>query len=112
MPKYKFGFQVPRTPKEAMAVDLKLGQTKWADAMRTELDQIHSYETFKDLGKDVLPPVNYKKIKVHFVFDVKHDGRHKARLVAGGHLTDEPDDSVYSSVVSLCDLRLVIFAGE
>ena len=46
------------------------------------------------------------------MFDIKHDGRHKARLVAGGHLTDVPDDSVYSSVVSLRDLRLVVFAGE
>jgi hypothetical protein len=80
--------------------------------MHTELDQIHGYETFKDLGKDAAPPYGYKKIKVHFVFDVKHDGRHKARLVAGGHLTDEPDESVYSSVVSLRDLRLVVFAGE
>jgi hypothetical protein len=35
------------------------------------------------------------------VFDVKHDGRHKARYVAGGHLTDVPNESVYSGVVSL-----------
>ena len=46
------------------------------------------------------------------MFDIKHDGRHKARLVADGHLTDEPDDSVYSSVVSLHDLRLVVFVAE
>ena len=44
---------------------------------------------------------NYKKIRVHFVFDVKHDGRHKARLVADGHLTDVPLMIVYSGVVSL-----------
>jgi Reverse transcriptase (RNA-dependent DNA polymerase) len=46
------------------------------------------------------------------VYDVKHDGRHKARLVAGGHLTDTPVDSVYSSVVSLRGLRMVIFLAE
>ena len=44
---------------------------------------------FHDLGKDVVPPIGYKKICVHFVFDIKHDGCHKARLVADGHLTDE-----------------------
>ena len=36
----------------------------------------------------------------------------KARLVAGGHLTDDPIESVYSSVVSLRSLRLVIFLAE
>ena len=40
---------------------------------------------------------------------MKHDRRHKARLVAGGHLTDDPIESVYLSVVSLRSLRLVIF---
>ncbi len=103
---------MPRTSNEAYDLDKKLGQTKWTDAINTELEQIHNYETFKNLGKDAKPPDGYKKIRVRFVFDIKHDGRHKARLVAGGHLTDEPDDSVYSSVVSLRDLRLVIFAGE
>ena len=112
VPKFKFGLQVPRTAKEAYEIDAKLGQTKWANAIHTELEQIHNYETFENLGKDAKPPEGYKKITVRFVFDIKHDGWHKARLVAGGHLTDEPDDSVYSSVVSLRDLRLVIFAGE
>jgi Reverse transcriptase (RNA-dependent DNA polymerase) len=46
------------------------------------------------------------------VFDVKHDGRHKARLVADGHLTDIPLDSVYSGVVSLRGFRLVLFLAE
>jgi hypothetical protein len=49
---------------------------------------------------------------VHLVFDVKHDGHHKARLVAGGHLTDPPLDSVYSGVVSLHGFRLVLFLAE
>ena len=46
------------------------------------------------------------------VYNVKHDGRHKARLVAGGHLTDTPVESVYSSVVSLKGLRIVMFLAE
>ena len=51
----------------------------------------------------------FKRARVHLVFDVKHDGRHKARLVCDGHLTATPDESVYSSVVSLRSLRLVSF---
>ena len=57
-------------------------------------------------------PTGYKRIRVHFVFDVKHDGRHKARLVADGHLTDVPLSSVYSGVVSLRGIRIVLFLAE
>lgn len=46
------------------------------------------------------------------VYDVKHDGRHKARLVACSHLTNVPLKSIYSSVVSLKGLRLVVFLAE
>jgi Reverse transcriptase (RNA-dependent DNA polymerase) len=48
----------------------------------------------------------------HLVFDVKHDGRHRSRLVADGHLTDIPIDSVYSGVVSLWGFRLILFLAE
>ena len=67
---------------------------------------------FKDYGLNAVPPPDHKKIRVHLVFDVKHDGRHKARLVADGHLTDIPVDSVYSGIVSLRGLRLIIFLAE
>jgi hypothetical protein len=43
---------------------------------------------------------------------VKHDRQHKAKYVAGGHLTDPPLESVYSSVVSLRSLQLMIFIAE
>ena len=46
------------------------------------------------------------------VYDVKHDGHHKARYVAGGHLTDPNEESVYSGVVSLRVIRLVVFLAE
>ena len=58
------------------------------------------------------PPKGYRRIKVHLVFAVKFDGRHKARLVADGHLTPEPIENIYSGVVSLRNLRLVIFLGK
>ena len=81
------------------------------------MTQLDDYDTFDDRGKAIFDkygknmnaPPGFKKIRVHFVYAVKHDGRHKARLVAGGHLTDVPVDSVYSGVVSLRSLRIVIF---
>ena len=43
---------------------------------------------------------------------MKHDGWHKTRIVAGGHLTDIPMESVYSGVVSLRGIRLLVFLAE
>ena len=57
-------------------------------------------------------PKRYHQIKVHLVFAVKFDGRHKARLVADGLLSPEPIENIYSGVVSLRYLRLVIFLGK
>ena len=111
-PIYQYGYRVPRTPEEAIAIDKANNNTQWQDAMALEMAQLNEYETFKDLGKGSPGPVGYQKIRVHFVYAVKHDGRHKARLVAGGHLTETPIDSVYSGVVSLRSLRIVIFLAE
>ena len=46
------------------------------------------------------------------MFVVKFDSRHRARLVADGCLTPEPVENIYSGVVSLRNLRLVIFLGK
>ena len=83
-----------------------------------ELDQINEYKVFKDHGMTQSDPKSkriintsddYQKIRVHLVFACKHDGHHKARLVAGGHLTPDPIHSIYSGVVSTRSLRLTIF---
>jgi hypothetical protein len=83
-------------------------------AATLELTQIDDYDTFIDKGHHlkVEPPAGYKKIRVHLIFDVKHDGRHKASLVADGHLTDIPLESVYSGVVSLRGFRIELFLDE
>jgi hypothetical protein len=42
-----------------------------------------------------------------------HEIRHKARLVAGGHLTDpNTTGNTYSSIVSLCSMLIAIDAAE
>jgi hypothetical protein len=88
--------------------------TLWQEATDLEMSQLVEYDTFRDLGhKDTAPPpTGYKKIRTHLVYDCKHDGRHKARMVADGHLTDIPLESVYSGVVSLRGLRIVTFLSE
>ena len=59
--------------------------------------------SFKTMGKPNMIPsreryqmhqMDTRKFRVHLIFAVKHDGRHKARLVAGGHLTPDPIESI------------------
>ena len=116
--RYQHGFQVPKDYNDAMRLDKENGNTHWQDAMDLELTQIHEYKVFKDTGKakfhngKVVTPDGFQKIRVHFVYAVKHDGRFKVRLVADGHLTKEPVESIYSGVVSLRSLRMVVFLSQ
>jgi hypothetical protein len=97
--------------QDAYDIDAKNGNTKWADAMQEKIDSMLKFSTFKDMGK--LPYlVGCKNIRVHFAFAVKHDLRHKARLVAGGHLTDPSTDGTYSSVVFIQSMRIAIVAAR
>ncbi|KAL7455007.1 hypothetical protein ACHAWC_006593 [Mediolabrus comicus] len=112
---YQYGVKVPRNHRQAMEYDEENGDTQWADSEKLEIEQIYEeYKSFRDLGhKSVAkPPPGYKKITLHMVYAVKHDGRRKSRLVAGGHLTDPPLESVYAGVVSLRGVRLVVFLAE
>ena len=107
--RYKFGVRVPRTYGEAMTLDKENGNNLWGDATRREFEQICSYKSFRDLGSGGSPGKGYKKIKVRLVFDVKAEGRRKARLVARGDMSPESEESVYSSVATLHSLHIVIF---
>ena len=81
-----------------------MANSRWYDATKMELDQINDYQVFTDHGiaqydpkpKRVMhAPQGYQKIKVCLVLACKHDGYHKARLVAGSHLNPDPIDSIY-----------------
>ena len=133
---YMFGHLIPRNYIEAMQFDSENKNSKWYDAIKLEMESMLEYKVFKNWDKAILdknkkvmnPPKGYHRIKVHLVYAVKFDGRHKARLVADGHLTPdgrhkdrlladghltpEPIENIYSGVVSLRNLRLVIFLGK
>jgi hypothetical protein len=113
-PRYKYGFEVPRTYEKALRLDKWNGNNLWADAATLELTQIDDYDTFINKGhhSKVKVPTVYEKIRVHLFCDVKHHGRHKVRLGADGHLTDIPLESVYSGVVHLRGFRIVLFLAE
>ena len=80
---------------------------KWKEATDLELEQIKEYQVFKDFGRAKAvydkkhitnAPKGHQKIRVHFVFDDKHCGKVKARLLADGHFTKEPMETVYSGM--------------
>ena len=111
-PRIKFGVRVPKDYIEAMEFDRKNQNNLWKDAVNMEMKQVYEYDSFRSKGKKAQVPKDHVMIRVHLIFDVKQDGRHKARLVAGGHLTGPKVDTYYSSVVSLRSMRIVIFLSE
>ena len=46
------------------------------------------------------------------MLDVKADSKRKGRLIAWGDMTPEPEESVYSSVATLCSLYILILLAE
>ena len=117
---YMFGYLIHRKYMEAMQFDSENKNCKWYDAIKLEMDSMSEYKVFKKWDQAILdkhkkvmnPPKGYHRIKVHLVFAVKFDGRHKARFEADYHLTPEPIENIYSGVVSLRNLTLVIFLGK
>jgi hypothetical protein len=81
---HKFGIEVPKTVKEALALDRKNGNTLWVDTIAKEMEEVHI--AFNILPDGHSAPIGYQKIPCHMTFDVNmEDFRRKARPVAGGH---------------------------
>ena len=100
----KFGIEIPGTVEQAIALDAKNGNSLWQDAIKKEMK--NARVAFSLLPRGEKPPVGYKEITCHLVFDLKLDMTQKARYVAGGHLTDVPASMTYSSVVSRDTVRI------
>ena len=73
-----YGFEVPRNYTHAMELDARNGNTKWKDSTILEMAKLAEFDTFKDMGLGTKPPTGFQKIRVHIVYAVKHDGRHRA----------------------------------
>jgi hypothetical protein len=95
-----------------MELDRANGNNKWKEAAALEISQLLKYGMFLNKGIDGDVPPRYKKIHGHMVYGVKHDGIHKSRYVAGEHLTDPSEESVYSGVALLRGICLTVFTAE
>ena len=68
-----------------------------------------AFEVLQD-GESV--PTGHQFVQCHMVFDVKmEDFRHKATLVAGGHMTKALATIMYASIVSRETFRITIMIG-
>ena len=111
--RYKYGFEVPKSYNNAKWLDKKNGNTRYIDSNKLEHKQLEEYDVFIDKGKFKGCKItrDFRLIRVHTIFDIKIDGRHKSRVVIDGYLTSIPTKSVYSGVISLQGLHTCIFIG-
>ena len=81
--------------KQAYKIDEEMGTTFWQDAIKKEMKNV--MPAFSDTNET---PKFHKLINCHMAFDIKLGNlAWKARYVAGGHQTDPPKDTTYSSVI-------------
>lgn len=109
VPVYHFGVRIPTNVKNAYELDAINKNQKWSDAISKEIQELQDFDTFRVLRQGEKIPEGYKFVPMHMVFDVKHDGRHKARYVMSGSQTDPAIDDVFSPVVGLDTVRLILF---
>ena len=103
----KYGVVIPRNVKHALELDSEAGVTFWADAIRKEIASLLALDCFSFHAPDYKPSSDYQWTKLTIIFEVKQDGRRKARLVAGGHLIDPKGISSRSTVVKGISVRLL-----
>ena len=67
-----------------------------------------AFEVFEGQVENI--PKDYQFMRCHMIFDVKfgENFRCKARLVAGGHMTDTPNTLTYSSVFSRDSVHIAL----
>jgi hypothetical protein len=94
----KIGIEIPKTVERALAIDQETNTSFWRNAIEKEMK--HVLIAFDVLEDGAAEPRMSKRIPCHMIFDVKMDSTRKACFVAGGHMTDPPNNITYSSVVA------------
>ncbi|MGH2414505.1 MAG: reverse transcriptase domain-containing protein [Microcystaceae cyanobacterium] len=110
-PTQLYGVTVPRNVDNAYQLDKENGNNLWRDAMKKEIDALLSLNTFKFTNRKTFLHKNgdWQYAPLTMIFTVKPDLRCKARLVAGGHVTDATMYDTYASTVSTANICLLIY---
>ncbi len=105
---HKFGIEIPKTYEDCVRIDMENGNTYCHDAIRKEMAKVRV--AFKTLGDNEQVPPTFQQMHCHMVYDVKMENfQRKARLVAGGHMTEVTSATMtYASVVSRESVRIAV----
>jgi len=101
------GLDVPCNVREALVLDKKKGNHRWAEAIHKEMKGLQDHKTFSFLNPGEAATAGYQFAPLRMIFTVKQDLRCKARLVIGDHVIDSSEHSGYSSVVKMTSVRLL-----
>jgi hypothetical protein len=108
----KYGVIIPHSVKHAKELDTEKSNTLWADAIKKEIDFLLRLGCFDFRAPDFKPSLEYQFVMLTIIFEVKQDGRCKARLVAGGHMVEPRGISSRSMVVKGISVRLLDLIGH
>jgi hypothetical protein len=89
---HKFGLEMPKSTVEAYAIDCHKGSKLWTNVIGKEM--LNMCPAFKFVDENKIPEF-WKPVGVHMNVDVKMDLLPKASLVANGHGTEVPTESMY-----------------
>ena len=105
---HKYGIRIPNSVEDAIEIDKANGNTLWWDALLKEMKNVRP--AFEIYEGDITKLVGYQRIRCHVIWDIKlgENFRRKARLVAGGHVTETPSSITYSSVVARDSVRIAL----
>jgi len=111
--KFKFGVEVPPTANvaKAMELDRANGDNKWFEAQQYEANSLMNMGTFEIPPDDFdLEANGYQYVPCIYAWDVKYDGRRRARMVANGaRVVGLPPEDIWSGVVSIDAVRSIMF---
>ena len=78
------GIELPKAVEQALALEVEIGNTLWADSKELEKVRV----AFEILPDEKKAPIHLQFVQCHIVFDIKiEDFRYKARLVSGDQST-------------------------
>ena len=103
----KYGVKVPQSVRQAYELDKESGTTYWSDAIKNEIASLLALNCFDFHSPDYKPSSDFQMARLNMIFEVKQDGRRKARLVAGGHMVDPMGVNTRSTVVKGISVRLL-----
>jgi len=112
---FKYGTKVPKNTKQALEIDKLAGNYLWHDAICKEVGALMEMETFmlRPLEtKGSIKSKGYHMLPLRCIYDVKQDGRHKARIVIGGHLIDSTGYDTYAGNMKSISARLLMLVAH